>query len=258
MTDVQELHKRFHDAVEQWIPVRDSSIQEIQKTVDKLREHHKNVNISRIAGSTASIAGGTMAIIGFAIAPLTFGASIGLSVSGIALAVAGGTTAAGASIADVVIQKSNVKYAQKQLDHDYELLDEICDLANKINETIKMTKDKCPEITLGEFAVVFGEVLGQGAVRTGNMGLKIPELAVLGTLEIGATALRFGSAAARGIATAGIVLNVVLIPIDLIEIVRSSVSLAKGSQTRAITRLTEVEKELEKQKESIKAQAGII
>ena len=257
MTDIQELNKRFCKAVVQWIPVREITIQEIQKTIENLKVHHRNVNISRITGSTASIAGSTMAIVGFAIAPFTFGASIGLSVSGIALAVAGGGTAAGASIADIVIQKSNVKHAQEQLARDYDQLNAIRELAETIKKKIDDIKQQCQGVSPAQFVVVFGEVLTQGVVRTGNLGMRLAELAVFGTLEIGAAAVRVGGAAARGIAAAGIALNVVLIPIDLIEIVRSSVSLAKGSQTKAIKQLTDIAVQLEEQKQAIKQQAQL-
>ena len=78
--------------------------------------------------------------------------------------------------------------------------------------------------------------------------MRLAELGVYGTLEIGALALRVGGVAARGIAAAGIVLTVVLIPIDIAEIIRSSFSLAKGSQTKAIKQLTDTVQQLKEQK----------
>ena len=241
----------------QWIPVREVTIQEIQRTIKNLKVHHRNVNISRITGSATSIIGSTMAIVGFAIAPITFGASIGLSVGGILIAVAGGGTAAGASIADIVIQKSNVKHAQEQLTRDYDQLNAIREIAEVIKTKVDELRQQCKGVSPAQFAVVLGEVLTQGFLRTSNLGMRLAELAVLGTLEVGAAAVRVGGAAAKGIAAAGIVLNVILIPIDLIEIVRSSVSLAKGSQTKAIKQLNEIAIQLENQKQALKQQANV-
>ena len=257
MADVQELNNRLCRAIEQWLPVRDVTIQEIQKTIENLKVHHRNVNISRITGSATSIAGSLMAILGFGLAPVTFGASIGLSVSGIALAVAGGSTAAGASIADIVIQKSNVKHAQEQLTRDYDQLEAIQEIAKKTKDKIDAIRQECQGVGKAQFAAVFGEVFTQGFVRTSNLGMRLAELAVFGTLEVGAVAVRVGGAAAKGIAAAGIVLNVLLIPIDLIEIVRSSFSLARGSQTKAIKRLTEIVEQLEEQKKTIRQQEQV-
>jgi hypothetical protein len=76
---------------------------------------------------------------------------------------------------------------------------------------------------------------------------------VYGSLEIGVLALRVGGAAAKGIAAAGIVLNVVLIPIDLAEIIRSGNSIRKGSQTKAIKQLTRTIEQLKEQKADIEA-----
>ena len=235
------MNRNLSAAIEQWLPVRDSTIDEIQKTIENLRIHHRNVNISRITGSTVSVVGSAMAITGFILAPFTFGASIGLSVSGVALAVAGGGTAAGASVADLVIQKSNVKYAQELLTCDYKQLNIISEIAGAIRNEIEDVRRKSPDgISATQFVAVFGEVFTQGVVRTSYVGVRIAELAVSGI-----------GAAVRGVAAAGIILNLIMIPLDLIEIVRSSISLAKGSRTKAMNTLTNVVVQLKQQKLAI-------
>ena len=251
---MQGLQNQLHTLIDQWIPVRRSIIQEIQTTIANLQVHHKNVNISRIFGSTTSIAGSLIAILGFGLAPVTFGASVGLSVGGIALAVAGGGTAAGASIADIFIQKFNVNHAQEQLRRDYDQFYEIREVAEEIQTRYQIEADQqqFQGVSNTEAAAVSGEALGQGFIRASNVGLRVAEVAAFSTLDIGAAALRTGGAAIRGVAAVGIVLNVVLIPIDLIEIIRSSVSLAKGSQTRAIRRLNEAVQQLEEQLETVR------
>ena len=247
-------YAHFHALIDQWIEIREKTIKDIRGTTEKLQKHHRNINISRITGSGISIAGSLIAILGFGLAPVTFGASIGLSVGGIALAVAGGGTAAGASIADIVIQKSNVKEAQEQLTHDYHLLQEIHEIAEGFQNVsqIDVNQQQSQGVSNTEVAAISGEVLGQGLFRTGNLGVRLAEVTAFSTLDIGAAAVRAGGVAARGVAAAGIVLNVVLIPIDLIEIVRSSVSLAKGSQTKAIKRLNEIVQQLEEQLQTIR------
>ena len=214
------MPSEFRTRVEEWIPVREETIQKIKTTTANLKVHHRNVNISRITGSTVSIVCSAMAIAGFAIAPITVGASVGLSVPGIALAVAGGGTAAGASIADTVIEKSNVRQAQEQLRDDYDQLHTIyvIDIVIKNNVTTA-ERHNCPGVGKNKLVGVFGEVLTQGFLRTSNVGVRVAEIAAFNTLEIGAAAVRVGGAAAKGIAAAGIVLNAVLVPIDLIEIV---------------------------------------
>ena len=257
MNDLQELQKNFTEAVRQWLPVRNRTIQEIKDTAKKLQEHHRNVNISRIAGSTASIAGTGMTILGLGLAPFTLGASLGISAAGIGIAAAGGATVAGASIADIFIEKSNLEDVQKRIDRDFEKVKEIQRIAERMKNIIQDIRKKCPEIGDDTFLEVFAAVFTQGVFRGSSVGLKIAELVVAGSVGIGASAIRLGGAAAKGIAGAALALNIVLIPIDLIEIVRSGISLGEGSQTRAIEKLNALALELEDQKESIKAQANI-
>jgi apolipoprotein L len=248
---IQKLQTKFDTLVEQWIRVHDVTIEKIEQTIEKLKEHHRNVNISRITGSSVSIAGSLMAIVGFGLAPVTFGASIGLSVGGIALAVAGGSTVAGASIADAFLQKSNIKHVQDWLDHDYKQLDEISQTVKAIKKEIDDIRQKCPGISTREFAAVFGVVIIQGVAPTSSVAVTIAELGAYGTMEISAIASKVGSAAARGIAAADIVLNVILLPINLVEIIVSSFSLARGSQTKAIKQLTHTVQQLKEQKKAI-------
>ena len=92
-----------------------------------------------------------------------------------------------------------------------------------------------------------GEVLGQGFLRASTIGVRTAEIAVSNTLEIGTAALTVGGTAAKSVAAVGLVLNVALIPVDLAEIVRSSVSLVKGSQTKAAKQLDEIVEQLKQQ-----------
>jgi uncharacterized spore protein YtfJ len=246
MPTIQELQTKFDTQVKKWIPVRNETIEKIEKSIKQLKKHHKNVNISRITGSSLSVAGTLIAITGFILAHFTAGASIGLSACGIALAALGGGTAAGASIIDIFIQKSGIKDVQDQLDHDYKQLDGISQTTRNIKEKFNCARQEYPDI----IAAVFGVVFAQG-VRTTNLRMRVAEPIAFDNLEIGALVLRVGNAAARAIAIAGIVLTVVLIPIDIAETIRSSFSIRKGSQTEAIEKLINIVEQLKEQKAAI-------
>ena len=249
MRGPDDLHFEFCTRVEKWIPVRKETIHKIKGIINDLKKHHRNVNISRITGSSVSFTGSLIAILGFGLAPVTLGASIGLSTAGIAMAVAGGGAAAGASIVHTVLQKLNVKQAQEHLKEDYDQLYTIKVIAKVIDSnTVHVVATdmgkECPGVDNNG---VVGEVLAQGLLRAGNVSVRTAEIAAANTLEIGAAALRVGGKVAKSIAVAGLVLNVALIPIDLLEIVRSSISLAKGSQTKAVKQLKEIVKQLKQQ-----------
>ena len=157
MQRLRELQTKFAQQVQQWIPVRDATIKEIGKTIEKLKVHHKNVNISRITGSGVSIAGSLIAILGFGLSPVTLGASLGLSAGGIAIAALGGGTAAGASIADIFIQKSGIKDVQDQLAYDNQQVDAISQTAKEIKKEIDDARRKCPGVSARRFAALVGE-----------------------------------------------------------------------------------------------------
>ena len=252
MRGLEELHSEFRARVEEWIPVREETIQKIECIIDDLKVHHRNVNISRITGSSVSIAGSLIAIAGFGLAFVTLGTSLDLSFGGIALAVAGGSTVVGASIADTVIQVSKVKKAQEHLREDYDQLYTIQVIAKIIASNTAAATEECPGVGNKGMA---GEVLGQGLLRASTVGtgVRAAEIAAFNILEIGAAALRVGGTAAKSIAGVGLALNVVLIPVDLIEIVRSSVSLAKGSQTKAVEQLKEIAEQLKQQLRDLKS-----
>lgn len=250
MVKLPELQRKFTEAVQRWLPVRTITIQKIRDTVKKLEEHHRNVNISKITDSTASNAGSGMALLDLALAP-------DLSVAGTGLAATGGATAAGASIADKFIEKSNLKGVQRQIDRDSKKVEEIQGIAEKMKRIIQDIRKKCPEIGDHTFFEVFTAVFTQGVFQGSTVGVKIIELLVAGSIEIGASAIELGDAAVKGIAGVALAFNIVLIPIDLNKIVRSDISLGEGSQTKAIKKLNALALDLEDQRESLKEHANI-
>uniref|UniRef100_A0A1X7TTQ1 Caspase family p20 domain-containing protein n=1 Tax=Amphimedon queenslandica TaxID=400682 RepID=A0A1X7TTQ1_AMPQE len=137
------LSKKLDKAVEEWLPVRKQTIREIRKAADNLQEHHSNVNKSRIIGATASIGGGALAILGFALTPVTFGGSLALSAIGIGAAAVGGGTVAGASIADIIIEKSGIKDVQKTCNEDYRQLRIVEGIITEIKQVVENMYRRC-------------------------------------------------------------------------------------------------------------------
>jgi hypothetical protein len=251
MVKIQELQIQFDTQYKEWIPVCNATIQEIEKTIKKLKEYHRNTKIARAAGTSGAVAGVGTAIVGIALTPFTFGASVGLIVGGAVLAVAGGSTAAGATIANHFLQKNGIEHIQDQLDRVLQLHNTISQTAKDIKQEIDDAIQRCPDISACEFADVFEEVILQGVSRTSNIAVRVAELGAYGTMEKGAVALRVGSPAANGIVAAGTILHTTLLPINLAQIILSSFNIAKGSQTKAIDQLTDTVQQLKEQKKAI-------
>ena len=200
-----------------------------------------------------SAVGSGAVIAGFALAPFTLGGSLSVSVLGLGASVLGGATAAGASIVDTLIEKSNIKDIQKQLDDDNLQVEVIQQMAKDIQEAIETTQ---ANIQVGS-AVTIGIQVVTGAARIGNVGMKATEIAASGTLKLGAAALRAGGSVAKGVAGVALGLNIVMIPIDLAEIMQSGYRLRNGSLTEAVKKLNTLAVQLQEQMESLKNETKI-
>lgn len=76
-------------------------------------DHHNNVCIAKVAGSSTAVAGFVLAAVGFGLSFVTFGASLIISGVGLGVGAAGGVTNAGSMIAEACIQKDTFDAAQK-------------------------------------------------------------------------------------------------------------------------------------------------
>ena len=251
----RQLQNKRRDLLREWKGRREATIKRIRTTAEKLVKHHRNVNISYITGSLAAIGGSSIAILGFALTPVTFSASLGLTLVGAGIAAADGVTAAGASIVDKVITKTRVKEAKEQLDFDQDKLKEIALVQYQIKKQNERIREKCPDLKdVDIFRVTDVFSYAQGIAKVGNLAYRVGEAAGISAVEFGSLGLRAAGVVARSVATAGIVLNVVIIPI---EIVRSGYNIAHGNETKALKQLREIANELEQQKKEICDQMNV-
>ena len=248
----RQLQKKRRDLLCEWKGNRENTVKTIRATADKLVKHHRNVNISRITGSVVAIGGSGIAILGFALTPVTFGASLGLTVAGAGIAVAGGATATGASIVDTVITKTGVKGVQEQYEFDQDKMKEIDLIQDQIQKQNERIREKCPDLKdVDIFQVTDVFSYAQGITKVGNLAYRVGEAAGISAVEFGSLGLWAAGVVAKGVATAGIVLNIVIIPLDIIEIVRSGWNIAHGNETKASKQLREKADKLEEQKNEI-------
>ncbi|XP_061434159.1 uncharacterized protein LOC133359671 [Lethenteron reissneri] len=113
-----KAHSKLVEVFPEWKKKRIGVLKMLADMIVQLKKRARDGNISKVAGSSASIAGGAMAIAGIALIPVTFGASLGLTIAGTATGVAGGITAAGASIAVLVMNKASTKEATENIEKD--------------------------------------------------------------------------------------------------------------------------------------------
>ena len=85
------------------------AIRDIHECADELNKVAKNTGIARITGGAVGIAGGAAFVGGLILAPFTAGASLALTVGGVAAGVTGGLTTVGTGIAKTVLDKENAR-----------------------------------------------------------------------------------------------------------------------------------------------------
>ena len=240
LQQAEQLKEKFNE----WIPKREASVRTLRALADKLMEHHNNVHIAKVAGSSASVAGFVLTSVGFGLSFFTFGASLALSGIGIGVGAAGGVTSAGSMIAEACIQKDTYNAAQKIIDDDREAAEAIEMLAEEFEKEAKKTI-----IANGLKAGVTGALVVKNCVETGlKFGARIVGIAAN---EGGETFFRGLSVAGRAVHIGGFVFSVITLPFDLYTLVTSSIEIDaarkgdQGSETDAAKTLRKLADELE-------------
>ena len=212
-------------AIIKWIDTRKKTIRLLRETADKIQLHHRNVSAAKLGGNGLAVAGGIIAIVGLALTPATFGASASLIIAGTVIGAAGGVTGISATVADWIIEKCGVKSAQKQYNYDIE----------QLKEVLRCEKKSLTKPTRFEDVAVSGAlILSKGTVSLVDTGFFIAKFA------------------GKEVAKAGIVTSAIVIPIDLIDIVRNGCNVVSGGETKASKELRELASELERQMNNLK------
>jgi len=116
--EVEKKEQQIKLEIEDWLELRNKTIQELSRVADELDSLHKKATYSKIAGGIAGAIGGGLALGGLALTFFTGGASLFLTGTGLTVAAGGGVTATLAEIVEYLKKKTRVDEAQKALEHD--------------------------------------------------------------------------------------------------------------------------------------------
>ena len=238
---VVQLKAKVHD----WIPKRKATVRTLRSLADKLMEHHNNVQIAKVAGSSASIAGAVVAGVGFGLSFVTFGTSLILTAVGAGVAAAGGLTGAGSSIAEASIQKDTLITAQEIINDDREATQAIRKLLEELGTEIKERI-----IGNGVKGGLTGAFVLTNCVQTGfKFGARVAGTAAS---EGGEALFRGLSVTSRVAHIGGFAVSAILLPFDLYTLVTSSIEIdaarkgKKDKEPDAVKKLREMADDLEK------------
>ncbi|KAK7481781.1 hypothetical protein BaRGS_00026928 [Batillaria attramentaria] len=214
-------------------------LKEVKALISALDNHHKNVNIARITGSSVSIIGGILAIVGGALTISIVLAPVGvpLAFAGMGVGAAGAGTNIGSRVTKTVITKKNLANIQKKkIDSFQERLSEIMIL-------------QATNVTKGKSSAAFSDGLAAGSAAASTMKTIFTVADTAGDIFQAARAGKAAAGAAlRAAGTFGkisVIGSAVLMPLDIIDIAMASRDLHKGEGHPACEKLREFADELE-------------
>ncbi|XP_025099073.1 uncharacterized protein LOC112566878 [Pomacea canaliculata] len=216
----------------------------IRKIITELDEHHRNVNIATATGSAASFLGGVMTVASAILAIPTGGLTLPLAGAGAILAGAGGTVSVGATLVEFIINKHNVSDVQRRWERFqtdlagyYAEIYRCEEVPAKILNIVGDIINGVIEVRQG-YQLIKGSMAAARALKVGGVGGRIAAGAsqVGNMIEAGAVGGVAGLGA-KAVGRAFFFLNVVLIPISLVELVRSASAANRGERSKASSSL---------------------
>lgn len=221
---------------------------------DEVDKVHRDCNISKVAASSTGVVSGILTIVGLSLAPVTAGVSLVLSATGMGLGAAAAVTGVTASIVEYSKNASAKAEASRLLStgSDTEKVVEevlrrstpkIASLAQKCFQSLQVIVKNARAFKLAKsnpvLAAKAARFLRTGAIsaRSGKQVQK----------AFGGTALAMSKGArVFGAATAGIFLLM-----DVVDLVKGSVHLHKGSKAQSAEELRQQAQELERKLEEL-------
>ena len=252
----QQLGQELKMALNIWSHLREAAIKIMDNKRDKIVQVCRDARRSRVAGALTSIAGGALTIVGLGLIPVTFGGSLAISGVGAAIGVAGGVTSLSATMADTFLSKAKLKDAQSIFEVDRQLCEHIKNLEERLEQIAEDLHKENPSMSKEDITVALlqgGQVmrLGMIAAKGGVAGVQVARAGSTAVIQGGIFAARVTGAAVRGVAVAGGVISVLILPLDIYELASNTYKLYKQSESNAIQWLNEQIIELKEQKEQV-------
>ena len=246
--------KELTASIKSWSSNREDTVKALRKLADELMEHHKNVHIAKVSGSSFSIAGFALIATGFGLAPVSFGTSLLLSAVGGAVCAGGGVTAAGAGVAKNRIFNIKLAKAQELIKADRNAQESV---KKHMNDIYKLRRNASkPSITHLAFEASLASLIknlvdlnkcAKAGTRVATTAASEGVEGVLRGIAVASNAVRIGLFA----------VSVALLPLDIYTLVTSAQeidSTRKGDKDKvpeAVQKLRALADELQREMEEM-------
>ena len=221
----------FGDEWITWKAKRETTVKLLRAVAAEVSRTHRNANIAKLTGTSTSLVGAGLAIGGAAAAFFTFGASLIVTAVGIGLGAAGGLTAGGSELCDFLLSKSQLKLAQDALEDDRKATQALHEVFQQASSDGRLA---IKGVSLGRHLMSGGKILydtGKGLATAAEAG--------------GKTLFQAMKATSKGLHIGGLALSAVLVPIDIIDLVTTSMDVHKGSIPAVVKKINGIVGQLE-------------
>ena len=174
--------------------MREKTIPLLEELADNIEYHYKNTNIGRITGASTAIVGGALVVTGTVASFFTYDLAAPIAAAGTALAVGGGVTAAGSSIADIIVGKTNLGDAQEQIDVDQKSTKKVVEIINIIEKFVDNIPHLSPQAQKKEILEILLNIAPRSIAPAAEGGVR----AVIGIGRLGEYAANLGKIAISG------------------------------------------------------------
>ena len=219
---------------------RKITIKQLRAVAKELESHEFKCASAKVGGSVAGVLGATMGIAGLGLSSTGIGSVVGvpLSLAGMGLATAGGLTSGGAIVVESLLKKQGMENVQNDLNQDYFRAQQIKILLSRASVDSNLAK----KWKFRGFDIVH---LGGLIARTAKLGLT----ASAGVRTMAqAAAMGMGRATATtGLHITGLVFAAALIPLDIWQMIVSSIRIHKNKPSKVIQDVISVSDRLEKE-----------
>ena len=237
-SDFQNINDMFDDMIR----CRKQTISHLQGIARELETHEYRCAGAKIGGSAAGIVGGILGAIGLSLSLTGIGAVVGvpLGVAGGGLAAAGGITSAGAIVVEATQKKLGIDKIQADLQNDYfnaqRMRILICRAAT--DNELAQKWQSATGFDLGFLGGLITNMAKLGVTTTIGLNLNFTRAATLGVGR---------AAAVSGLHIAGLVFAAVLIPVDVVQMIISSIRIHKNKPSKVIEEIIDIANTLETQ-----------
>eukprot|EP00794_Sanderia_malayensis_P004845 gene4845-5479_t len=235
--DEQRRPTSFDNLIDDQIRLRRATINDLRQVAEAMRTRERQCAGAKIGGSVGGIVGGVMAIVGLSLSLTGIGAIVGvpLGIVGASISAAGGVTTGVTVLVENILKKIDIDKIQNDLRIDYFRTEQIKVLLNRA-ATDENFAEKWNISTVD--AVSFISILG----RITKVGLATAA-GVRAAMGIATGALR--GAGTAGLHVAGIAFAAVLIPVDLAQMISSSLQLHGNKISPVVNEILQIAEQLE-------------